>query len=63
MSTETLNKYKCFWRGKTAEVDAGTSLQAQLMAAKKLGARKSYEVTVMLLEKDGAPVAHSTGSL
>ena len=54
-----MNGYKAFWRGKTCEVYALTSYEAQLAAAKIFKAKKSYEVTVMLAEKDGQQVVHS----
>ena len=50
--------YVGFWRGKQVEVIAKSSFEAQEKAAKKLGAKKSYEVTVMLSD-----VTHSTTSL
>jgi hypothetical protein len=56
------NKYKAFYKGKTTIVEADTSYQAQLEAAKFFKAKKSYEVTVMLLEVDGKPYVHSTAS-
>lgn len=57
------NKYKAFYKGKTTIVEADTSYQAQLEAAKFFKAKKSYDVTVMLLEKDGKEYVHSTSSL
>lgn len=56
------NTYKAFWRGKETEVSADTSYQAQLNAAKFFKAKKSYEVTVMLLTLDGKEYVHSTSS-
>ena len=51
-----MNGYKAFYRGKTTEVHAETSFKAQEAAAKIFKAKKSYEVTVMLCEKDGEQV-------
>ena len=58
-----MNGYKAFYKGKTLDVYALTSYAAQCEAAKQFKARKSYEVTVMLCEKDGVQVTHSTGAL
>ena len=58
-----MNGYKAFCRGKTAEVFAATSYEAQRKAAELFKARKAYEVTVMLCEVDGANVTHSGAEL
>jgi hypothetical protein len=58
-----MNGYKAFYRGKQCEVMAETSYAAQLAAAKILSAKKSYEVTVMLCEKNGEQVTHSTATV
>lgn len=47
-----MNGYICLYKGKRIEVYADTTLQAQTIAAKQLKARKAYEVTVGLAEKD-----------
>lgn len=61
---EIKSGYKAFYNGKTCEVWATSSYQAQLEAAKILKARKSYDVTVIICERaDGTQVVHSTGSL
>ncbi len=54
-----MNGYKAFYRGKTTEIYADTSFQAQEKAAKFFKAKKSYEVTVMLCEKAGEQVVHT----
>lgn len=54
-----MNKYVAFYRNKETTVEAETSYQAQLAAAEKFKARKSYEVTVVLAEKDGEQVTHT----
>lgn len=56
--------YVALYRGKRIEVYAPTAYEAAKVAAAKFGARKSYEVTVVLCEDaDGKPVVHSTGGL
>ena len=62
-STANLNGYVCFYRSKRTEVYASTTYEAQQKAAAFFKARKSYDVTVVLAEKGGAPVIHSTVSL
>lgn len=56
--TTDLNGYKAFYRGKTIEVYAKTSFEAQEKAAESFRAKKSYEVTVVLCEKAGQQVTH-----
>lgn len=58
-----MNGYKAFYRSKTCEVYAETSYAAQLEAARVFKAKKSYEVHVVLCEKGGEQVTHSTASL
>jgi len=53
-----MNGYKAFYRGKQLEVYADTSYKAQLKAAELFKAKKSYEVTVVLCEKQGEQVTH-----
>jgi len=53
-----MRPYKAFYKGKTTEVQAESSYDAQQAAAKFFKAKKAYEVTVMLLD-----VEHSTGAL
>jgi len=55
-----MNGYKAFYKGKSIEVYANTSYEAQEKAAKLFKARKSYQVTVVLCEKAGQQVTHST---
>lgn len=57
-----MNGYKAFFRGKTLEVYAESSYGAQQEAAKLFKARKSHEVTVVLCERDGEQVTHSTAA-
>lgn len=58
-----MNGYICFYRGRKIEVLADTSLQAQTKAAAQFKARKAYDVTVMLAERNNNPVVHSTASI
>jgi len=53
-----MRNYKAFYRNKTLEVVAASSYDAQQEAAKLFKARKSYEVTVMLLDR-----VHDTAGL
>jgi hypothetical protein len=59
----SLNGYVCFFKEKRTEVYAKTSYEAQQKAAAFFKARKSYDVTVVLAEKGGVTVVHSTASL
>lgn len=58
-----MNGYKAFFKGKTCEVQAATSYEAQQKAAAIFKARKSYDVTVILCEKSGEQVTHSPASI
>lgn len=58
-----MNGYIAFYKGEQLEVFAETSYKAQQKAALLFKARKSYTVTVMLAEKAGEPVVHSTAML
>ena len=59
-----MNGYIAFWKGKRIEVHAETSYKAQQQAAKVFGKyARSYDITIVLAEKDGQPVIHSTTSL
>jgi len=52
--------YIAFYRGKQMEIKALRSFDAQEIAAKAFKARKSYEVTVMLVGRpDGTEVVHT----
>jgi len=53
-----LRPYIAFYRGKSTDVFASSSYEAQQLAAKKFGAKRHYDVSVAL-----ADVEHSTGSL
>lgn len=58
-----MNGYKAFYKGKTIEVMANSSYEAQQKAAATFKAKKSYEVNVYLCEKAGEQVIHSTASV
>ena len=58
-----MNGYVCFYKGKRVEVYAETSYVAQQKAATMLKAKRAYEVTVVLAEKNGEAVVHSTGGI
>ena len=58
-----MNSFKAFYRGKSCEVYADTALQARDKAATIFKAKKNYEVAVVLCEKDGATVTHSTAEV
>ena len=54
-----MNGYIAFYKGKRAEVYANTSYEAQQKAAALFKAKKRYEVSVMLAEKEGQQVVHA----
>ena len=54
-----MNGYICFYKGKQIEVTADKLLEAQDKAAKLFKAKKAYEVTCVLAEKDGEQVTHT----
>jgi hypothetical protein len=58
-----MNKYECFWKSKRITVEADTSYQAQQKAQDILKAKKGYEITVMLDEKNGQAYVHEGASL
>lgn len=58
-----MNGYIAFYKGRQIEVMADTSYQAQQRAAQQFKARKSYEVTVVLAEKNGQQVVHDGAML
>lgn len=59
----SLNGYVCFYKDKRTEVYAATRLEARDKAAAFFKVKKAYDVTVVLAEKDGQPVVHSTASI
>ena len=58
-----MNKYECFWKSKRITVEADTSYQAQQKSQSILKAKKGYEITVMLAEKNGQAYIHEGASL
>ena len=54
-----MNGYIAFYRGKQIEVLADSSYEAQTKAASIFKAKKTYEVTVVLAEKQGQQVIHT----
>lgn len=54
-----MNGYIAFYKEKQIEVMAETSYAAQQKAAQAFKARKPYEVTVVLAEKNGEQVTHA----
>lgn len=53
-----MNTYKAFYKGKQMDVEAQTSYAAQQKAAGLFKAKKSYDVTVVLVAKNGEQVTH-----
>lgn len=53
-----VNSYKAFYRDKMVEVRAETTFGAQVLASEMFKAQKSYEVSVVLCEKEGKQVSH-----
>jgi hypothetical protein len=58
-----MNGYICFYKGKRIEVYAETSYVAQQKAAQLLKAKRSWDVTVCLAERDGGVVEHDGAEL
>ena len=58
-----MNGYKAFYRGKSIEVYAETTYEAQQKAAALFKAKKAYDGSVMLCEKNGEQYIHSTAGL
>jgi hypothetical protein len=54
-----MNGYKALYRGKWLEVYANSSYEAQTRAAQQFKAKKQYEVTVILCEKNSEQVTHT----
>lgn len=53
-----MNKYICLYKGKKFEISADTSYSAQKICAQENRIKKSYEITVVLAEKNGTTVIH-----
>ncbi len=54
-----MNKYIAFYKNKSIEVEADTSYKAQLKASEVFKAKKSYQVSIMLCEKEGKQIIHN----
>lgn len=55
-----MNTYECWWskKNKHVQVDAQTTYEAQQKAAALMGCKKTYEVDVYLIAKNGVEVVH-----
>jgi hypothetical protein len=53
-----MNGYKALYKGVSIEVEAETSYEARQKAVTLFKARKPFEVTVVLCEKQGEQVTH-----
>ena len=58
-----MNTYVAIYKGKLIEVNADSSYQAQLIAAKEFKVKHSYDVTAYLVAIESKPVIHSTSSI
>jgi len=54
-----MNGYIAFYKDKQVEVYADTSYEAREKAAIQFKAKKSYDVTVVLAERNGEQVVHN----
>jgi len=58
-----MNTYETFFNSRRITVHADTSYEAQQKAAKEFRLKnKHYRIIVMLVEKDGEEVTHSTAA-
>lgn len=54
-----MNTYHAFYKGQKKEIKAETTLKAQNLAAQLWKAKKSWDVTVVLVAKeDGKEIVH-----
>ena len=60
-----MNKYKCFFKGRTADISADTSYEAHRKAVESFKASKyqRHLISVVLCKKGDKQVTHSTGSI
>ncbi len=58
-----MNTYHAFFHGKQIEVEAETSYDAQKKAVEIFKAKKSYQVTVVVVAVDGKQVSHNTAEI
>ena len=54
-----MNGYIAFYKGKQLEVYATSSYEAQQKASAQFKAKKSYDVTVVLAERNNEQVVHT----
>lgn len=54
-----MNKYLCFYRGRTLTIEASTSYEASKKAAKEFKAKRSWDVSVIIAESSGKSVTHN----
>jgi len=59
----SMNGYIGYYKGKKFETYAMTTLEAQRKIAADNKIKKPYEITIMLAEKGGEVVYHSTAEL
>lgn len=55
-----MNTYLCVYKGKRREVTALRTIDAQEAAAAHFKAKKTWQVDVYLMTKDGEEVTHAT---
>jgi len=53
-----MNGYICYYKGKTFEIYADSTFEAQKKCAIDNNIKKRYEISVMLAEKNGVQVTH-----
>ena len=53
------NFYKAFWKGREIEVSANSSYEAQQKAQKIFGAKKGYDVSIVLIKVGDRDIVHS----
>lgn len=52
-------KYKLFYKGKTHELEANSSFEAQEKGKAFFRTKKGWEISVVLMEVEGREVTHS----
>lgn len=56
--------YQAFYKGKSIQVQAATSYQAQIKAAEVLKVKHAYQVTILLVAlADGKEIVHNPAEL
>ncbi len=58
-----MNTYIAFYRRQKIQVTANTAYEAELKAAAQFKAKKSYDVSVMLVALGDREITHSTCEL